>query len=70
MKPGTSKTTAGVLVGVSFLGFIALAIWHERTTESAQLEQELREWQIRGWFEEVKEEREREFRDSGIRIEL
>jgi uncharacterized membrane-anchored protein YhcB (DUF1043 family) len=70
MKPGTSKTTAVVLVGVSFIGFIAMALWHERTTESEQLEQELREWQLQGWFEEVKEEREREFRDSGIRISL
>jgi len=71
MKRWKNTTTAGALIGVLLLGLAAGAlIRHEQSLESEQLEQELREWQIQGWFEEIKEEREREFRDSGIRISL
>lgn len=56
-----SRTVAGFILIAAFAGLFTLGTWRVRENQRQQMERELEEWQRLEWFNEIREQRHREF---------
>lgn len=59
-----SRTVAGLILIVAFAGLFTLGTWRVRENQRQQMERELEEWQRLEWFNEIREQRYREFEEQ------